>query len=250
MGVDITTLDSNEEIHFAWYLEELKEHGYILGYQSHPFTFELGRPMKFECVKLPLPKKANPSLQERELLPKNTYTPDFAIYWTKKAEGIFFEKVGVKDRYGEPHVVLDKKTAFLTHWSMGAVASRHLEMLPRLEDQYDISVVDVKPDVIKRFAKNASTVHTFPIQQKWVMDKYNIYVQKVVAEGKMTCLFARTFTPNRYLTNDKLNTSRNIHHKTPTIGMFVAQKELDYGKIKRRYYRESLLFNLPNSETT
>ena len=242
MNIDITSLDNWREIHFAWYLEELKQHGYILGYQNHAVTFKLGEPEKFKCVKQPLPKKLIPKVEERELVSKDTYTPDFIIYWTKKAEGIFFEKVGVRDRFGEKHVALDKNTPFWTYWSIGAVASRHFELCPVLRDQYDISLVDVKPDVKNRFVKDSSSIYTFPIEQKWVLDKYSVFVQKVVAEGKKTCLFAKTFTPRRYLINDKIETRRNIHHDTPNIESYVLNKKKEYERIKGRYNPQGLLF--------
>jgi hypothetical protein len=249
MDIHIEDLDTKEEIHFAWYLEELKAEGYILGYQNHPYTFILSEQVKFDCIKQPIPKKAEPRTEVRELLPKNTYTPDFAIYWTKKAEGVFFEKIGSTSEgiaMSQSAVALDKNTPFWTYWNTTNFPS-HFTMLPSLDGAYDISLVDVKPDVAKRFAKNISSIYTFPIEQKWVMEKYGIFVQKIVAEGKKTCLFAKTFTPNRYLTNDKISTLRNIHHKTPTLSTYVAHKFNEYVKIKKRYNSQGILFDRGDS---
>lgn len=235
MDIDITKLDTTEELHFAWYLEELKEHGYIVGYDSHPYTFELFTGMKFRAIanKNKLPKTKPPNVEDRELLPKNTYTPDFAIYWTKKAHGIFIEEAGL-------FPVMDYETPFFTYGSAGT--SNLLEEIAPI-DTFDISVVDVKPAVANRFAGNLSSIYTFPIEQKWVMDKYGVYVQKVIAEGKKTCLFAKTFTPRRYLQTDKTMARRNIHHDTPNIEEYTEYKVKEYERIKGRYNPQGILFN-------
>lgn len=245
MDIDITKLDTSEELHFAWYLEELKEHGYIVGYDSHPYTFELFKGMNFTAIanKNQLPKTKSANVKERELLPKNTYTPDFAIYWTKKAEGIFYELIGFNT-----NVVIDYDTPFLIYKDYPGLARNcgidYLFQYP--EGSVVVSLVDVKPAVANRFAGNLSSIYTFPIEQKWVMEKYGIYIQKVIAEGRKTCLFAKTFTPRRYLQTDVSMARRNIHHDTPNIEEYTEYKLKEYGRIKGRYNPQSVLFNSGN----
>lgn len=239
MEIDITTLDSTEELHFAWYLEELLKYGYIVGYEAHAITFNLSDMIKIKAVDRLLKTKIN--YKDMGLLRENTYTPDFSIFWAKKAEGIFYEVAKNSE------VIIDKTTPFIIPEDQNS--RLNLEHNYYLFDNEDIetSIVDVKPAVATRFAKNISSIYTFPIEQKWVYEKFGIYVQKVIAEEKRSCLFAQTFTPERYLTNDKLSTRRTIHHITPTIESYVQEKLEQYDKIKRRLSGQSVLFDGGNS---
>lgn len=233
MDIDITTLDNSRELHFAWYLEELAEHDYIWGYESHPLTFFLSPMVKVNAVDRLLKTKVN--YKEQGLLREDTYTPDFTIFWKPRARGIFYELCG------DGLTVVDKDTPFL-------IPSTQTQILRGKHEYYigeecEISTVDCKPDVKTRFATNVNSIYTFPIEQKWVYDKFGVYVQKVVHEGKKTCMFAETFTPRRYLTNDKLSTRRTIHHDTPNIESYVLNKKEKYVKIKRRLGGQGILFS-------
>jgi len=71
-----------------------------------------------------------------------------------------------------------------------------------------ISHVDVKGS----YARNFNDI-AFGINQKWLYNDYGIYVQKVVP----TKLFARSFTPKRYLLTDKSNKPRKINFKVTLL---------------------------------
>lgn len=68
-------------------------------------------------------------------------------------------------------------------------------------------------------------IRLFSINQKWMMQKYGIYVQKIIPSK----LFKSTFTPKRYLLTDSGIKSRKINHEVVLLEDYI--KELKNGKI-------------------
>jgi hypothetical protein len=66
-------------------------------------------------------------------------------------------------------------------------------------------------DVKGKFARNLQTAVTFPLNQKWVFSKYNIYVEKKIPFD----LFEKTFTPKRVIEEEvyKVNSKNNKYKK-------------------------------------
>jgi hypothetical protein len=58
---------------------------------------------------------------------------------------------------------------------------------------------------------------TFTLYQKWVYQKYNIYVQKIIPDN----LFKESFTPIKYLLTDKSGRARKIDYKTISISQYL-----------------------------
>lgn len=79
------------------------------------------------------------------------------------------------------------------------------------------SVIEIKPP----FNMNNMT-RLFIINQKWVYEKYKIYVQKVVVDD----IFSKTFIPKRYLKTDKSNKLRKINYKHMLIDKYIVDVEL------------------------
>ena len=123
--------------------------------------------------------KTKSKIVTRTLLQPHSYTPDFQIHWHKDMD-------------------------FIHSWC-------------------GLSWVDVKGGYSKNFNDTA-----FPLNQKWMYDKFGIYVEKVVS-GSSTYknskkelvikkgLFAKTFTPKRYLLTDKSNKPRKINFKVTLL---------------------------------
>jgi len=151
--------DSKEEIYFSWYLDELFTAGYIAEYDYQPPSFNLSESVKYSWVK---ELKTKNKSMETTLLQPHDYTADFKIAWNTTADNIFFDLNKLKSG---PFVV-----------------------------KYGLSFIDVKPS----FDKHNMT-RKFHIDQKWVYQRFGVYVQKVVPQK----LFKATFTPNRYLYTDK-----------------------------------------------
>ena len=108
-------------------------------------------------------------------LQKHKYTADWLILWKENAVGVLY------------------------------VDSR--EKVPRKRSQSAVvpfigaaSVVDIKGGFVGR---NNSSGITFPLNQKWMMDKFGIYVNKTVISFDKKGLFYRTFVPENVKESSK-----------------------------------------------
>lgn len=162
---------SNEELYFSWWLDELKEAGYINYWEYEPESFTLIDSVRYSWWKQLKTKEKH---MESTLLNDLCYTPDFFISWRGSAlvTGLIWD-----DDESKKKGAYEFATTGLDSW------------------------VDVKGS----FDRNKSN-STFSIIQKVMYDKTGIYVEKVVPEK----LFAATFTPKRYLLTDKSGKSRKI----------------------------------------
>lgn len=191
--------DSDEELYFSWYLEELIENGFIKGFVLHPKTYQLSDPIFYEWEEL-LKTKSKPRVSK--LLEDHVYTPDFLINWNEKARGIFYEEIDSLE--GLP------------------------KNLPYFIADDGKSIIEIKPS----FDQNNMT-RLVMINIKWVYEKFGDYVQKVIPipsvskAGKIspgTALFAKTFTPKRYLLTDKSMKPRKIRFPVLSIDEFVKSR--------------------------
>jgi len=182
------TFDSKEETYFAWYLHELKEAGFILRWKYQPKPFKLADSVKYSFkIKL----KTKTKTIKKTLLKPHQYQADFLIVWSDKAVNIFFKN---PSDYGDP-----MKLPFV---------ARYVDL--GLECWQ--SIIDVKGT----FNRNESWTK-FSVAQKWVWQKYQIYIQKVIP-GMM---FKETFTPKRYLFTDKKVRRRRFNYTPISLHQFL-----------------------------
>lgn len=172
-------LDSNEELFFWWWCEELQDKGYILKHVREPKSFVLSDTVKYLHI-----KKNKPT--ESTLLREHHYTPDSGIIWTNKAIGIFTEVTET-------------------------LVSKLL-----ISDSTNTCYVEVKPS----YDQNNMT-RLFTINQKWIYQKYDIYINKVIPEK----LFEQTFTPTRFLFTNKSKQKRKIKFKVRTLQEYLSTFE-------------------------
>ena len=169
--------ESKEEYYFSLYLDELEQAGYVKHWDVHVETFELSLPEKYQWIEQ---LKTKTKTRISELLKGHEYTPDFWIDWNEKAEGVFYQRINSGRRLNLPFIAQDSGDC-------------------------DQSIVDVKPKF-----DHQNMTRLFTINQKWLFQVHDIYVQKIVPTGSKTCLFASTFTPERYLLTDKTGKPRRI----------------------------------------
>jgi len=169
MSMKINNYDSNEELYFSWYCEELKEHKLIIDYSYHEIQYVLS-----DRITMPsfIKHKGKERYKDRFLSHDHIYTPDFILYWTEK--GLDY---------------LTEKSRYFKYYTNG-----YFELSMRNRDI--VSIIDVKGIFA---GKNNSTAVTFPLNQKWVFQKYGDYVQKIIPIK----LFEETFFPKRYMYNDE-----------------------------------------------
>jgi hypothetical protein len=151
---------NKEELYFSYYLDELKKYDIIDSYTYEEETFKLSEDIKYTHMKYTqLKTKVKKQAITKSLLKPCTYTPDFIILANSPTDGFF------------------------------NIAANN---------PIFISTNDLKcyVDVKGMFAgRTNSTQYTFPLKQKWMYQKYNIYTNKVVPEK----LFAKTFTPKKVI---------------------------------------------------
>jgi hypothetical protein len=153
-------LDSQEELYFCWWLEELLNDKYIKSFN------------RADSIPIYDPKKLCFGHHCRAIIRELNYEPDFIIEWYSKANGIFYITEGKEYSLFQvkntPFISLDGKTSL--------VDVKGLFQGPRL-----------------------STSITFPFVQKLLFHEKNIFINKIIPLGDKG-LFANTFTPTSYLT--------------------------------------------------
>jgi len=176
--------DSNEEMYYSWYLDELRDAGFILDYKPQ-YIFQLSGDVNHSYTK-PM-KRVDDKEIVYSLMKGHIYTTDFVIRWTEKAKGIFYEDL----LDPPPNTPLTK-----AHYVV----------------QDGIGYVEIKP---KFDFKNMTRLVKLNI--KWVWNLHSKYVQIVVPEE----MFKETFTPQRFLLTDKDMRKRTIKFKTRTLDEFL-----------------------------
>lgn len=178
--------DSDEELYFVWWLQELKSAGYIESWKYHPKPFPLSDKVYIHWQK---ELKTKNKKMISTLLQEHNYQADFLIRWTEQSKDLFFASTLNQNILKYPFVA-DKIES----------------------GSYYRSIVDVKGT----FNQNDAW-RRFSIDQKWVWQKFSIYVQKVIPIK----LFQKSFTPIRFLDTNKSKKSRKLNYKPISLFEFI-----------------------------
>ena len=180
-------VDSKEEMYFVWYLEELKDLGYIKDFRRSR-TYQLGLPVTKKYIQPMM--RVEDKIKEQSISKGHSYTPDYIIWWEVESVGVLC--TDLED-------IFDKhKTKFICQ---------------REGDQY-YSTIEVKGT----YDQNNNARIT-GISMKWLMSKLGIFVSMV----KVPTIFEQTFTPHRYHLTDKTMKPRKISWVTKTIDQYVDE---------------------------
>ncbi len=177
-------LDSQEELYFIWWLEELQSAGFIESFYRIEEPIVIFEKTSFDFI------VGNKELS-KPILRKINYTPDFYIQWADKAEGIFLAVVN------------------------GSYTKEQFKRCVFYCESNKVSIVDVKGT----FSGRLISAITFPIIQKILFHK-NIFVQKVVPLGDKG-LFANTFTPAKYFLTPKTGKQRKTSFKMERLNKYL-----------------------------
>jgi len=183
--------DSPEELWMGWWLKEVQEAGYIDSFQLHPESYLLAPVFSYNYDKH---LKTKTKMLESNLLSPHIYSPDFLVNWHKNARGIFWNSIS--DR------VQLKSIPFVA------------QEIPDGNNDY-YSIIEIKA-VFSKFHAGRE----FSINAKWVMQKFGVYVNKVIISNK-TGLFKDTFCPGKYLLTDKAKKNRTLHFEPRTLEEFI-----------------------------
>lgn len=214
------TQENDGEMYSRWFFEELVEYGYLKRFDREVETLNV-LPAKKHKREKHFVKKKNTE-ETFTLLNELNYTYDFRLIWNEKAIHIFtdvYEKNGVF-KYGQPH--------FISQW---IVVNGVKEL---------VSYVDIKPhSAVAAYGGNLSTFYTFPLIQKILMITRDLFINKMIPvnsgrHGVNTCMFAQTFTPNRYRFTDGGGQLRSsIRFSVKTITSFAEQRKGIIDKLKK-----------------
>lgn len=176
--------DSKEEVYFAWYLDELKEKGYVNFWHYHPKQFDLTMGFYYYVTEQ---KKRGEKTTAYTLARPHTYTPDFMIHWSGNGSVLFGKYLfnNSEHIYGAHHDALKQYFWY------------------QIEPYAYTTYVDVKP----MFSKRDSDTAMFSLKRALMLQMHHVHVQKVVIQD----CFAKTFTPQRFLTCDVSKSKRKIN---------------------------------------
>jgi hypothetical protein len=180
--------DSDEEVFFAMWLEELKTHGYVVQWNKlyHPIILTKGLKVPYKKL-TQLKTKLKVEDKEKHLLKPSEYTPDFRVYFSEKA--------------------YDSIASFIEVGDFNPTALFYAENDGEQRKEIVMHTVEVKP----HFDQN-NMERLFVNNQKFIWDKYKIFVNLI----EPIELFKKTFVPLQampYLVYRKKPTSVKNKHK-------------------------------------
>ena len=185
--------DSKEEKYFYYWLEEIKTLGFIDKIErGDEIAFTLSEKV-VDTRKVQM--KTKDKDVEFSLLQPHVYTPDFRITWNQSAKGKFFSVSNFDDR-------------FLFVANSGGIS--YIEIKPAFDAQ--------------------NMTRLFGINQKWMMQKFGIFVQKIIPykTGKKAgnCFFKETFIPQQFI-KDRAIVGKDkpplLHFDSGTLEEFIKK---------------------------
>lgn len=191
--------DSDEEMYMYWWLKELQSHGFIKEIILQPKSFILSSSLWSEYEK---ELKTKTKLVIEEIMKAHIYSTDVKVIWHEYA--------------------LDRFTCLINSDVRKKESSSLKYIISQIDDSNEIySFIEVKPSFdqhnMTRLAK---------LNQKWVYDKFGIYVNIVIPEKH----FNKTFTPSRYFFTNKSKVQRKIKYKNvKTIRTYFKEKNMIEG---------------------
>lgn len=181
--------DSNEELEFYYYIEELKKNGFVNIFEYNTKSFTLSKPLTYKWIQK---LKTKEIIKESTLLQAHVYTPDFYIEWNTKANEIFYLTLS---------------------------SNKKLDKIPFIAQQYNekiFSYIEIKPPFDYQNMTRLSVIN-----RKWVMANFNIFVQTIIPSGKGNCLFAKTFVPQKALFTKKRKQRRVFKFEVRSLRDFL-----------------------------
>lgn len=179
--------DSFDEALFARWLDEAVKAGYVLAWKPHPKTYLLISNVKRRYfVKGKTAKKPWLGREESMFSRSTSYTPDFIIWWAKKAFN--GSLVGRLEAENDSDMITDRISGF--------------EFMSQLYNGHYYSMPDVKSQTFGQHSSHKE----FGIKSKLMWEKHGVYIQKTIVinqKPKSNCLFSRTWAPKEYLEQDR-----------------------------------------------
>lgn len=200
------------ELHFENWLQELMDKGDVIAYTPQPTTYKLYPPL---TVTYSEQLKTKVKFHNWNVLRDITYTADFSFVVHKESE--LAKLIG--DLKNDIEFVDPRDYLFFT--------------TKKTRSGHYIVVVDVKPpSSAVQFSASLGSSRDFPIKQRILYDKQNVFINKVVPYGTANCLFAKTFTPERFYYTDKTGALRSVGKNKDKKPLYVPRLLKNWDAIK------------------
>lgn len=153
--------ESNEELAFLWWAFDLLDTGIIISIdRAQPFLLSESLINEYTEVR-ELKKSTKEEKKIQRLLRPHEYTPEYRIHWSREGSDKFISKVYNKNKIKDKIIITDNYSSY----------------------------IECKPI----FDQNNMT-REFVINQKWMWNKYGIFVNLIIPQ----ILFEATFSPKQY----------------------------------------------------
>lgn len=205
LGLPPDSVSAEEGFYYDWLLE-LKAQGFIDSIDLQP-AYDLVSPVTLPFTKMHLTNKTNVVKFKAEnfsVMQGVKYTPDFNVFWTKKAEGVFV--------FTEDTILVgnfnDSKSTMLYGESgtYTTVDDGEVDWL-LTEKRLIFTCIEIKGTFASR---QNSTAIKFPLLQKMMFAKHKVYVNKCQPFHSTKGVFCNTFTPKSYWVTPKAKKERLV----------------------------------------
>jgi hypothetical protein len=215
------------ELYFEWYLNDLKEAGFIRSFKREAFPILITEKATKKRYDFKAKTKA-PKIEDFTLFNQNTYTFDYLIVWEKHAHELFYNLIETEIvRVWCPFYAMEDK------------------------DGNHVSFIDVKPPAGAMSFGNNTTGYTFPIIQKMIYAVYGIYISKAIPvplvkkgeikSGNKQALFSTTFVPKRYMFTDAGGQARKISYRKQSLQQYVSYRTKEIDRINALFSVQTTL---------
>lgn len=174
------------ELSCLYFAEELIKQGYVDRVERSP-SYMLCDPIQSTYA---VHLKRGSKQETQTVMQGVSYTPDFDIYFTPKALGIFCWELG-----------------------SGEKLNKDLLVVQRVDDLYK-ACCEVKPD----FSRNSTTPKSM-LTMKWLYQRKQIYVNLF----RPNRIFEGLFVPDKYRLTE-IGTQRLLKFKTKTLQEYLKSK--------------------------
>lgn len=209
------------EVYFEWWLNALKQVGLVLDWKKEPESLVLLDPVTiYSTIHM---KRKEDVMADHDLMKMATYTRDYDAWVHRSLLDVLF---GIIVKYDNTYFLRE-----LTPRDKGDAwydfAYYYLQNDEELDKDYVRVSFDVKPpSAALRFSGALGSSREFPYNQKLMLERHGILVNKVVPVGAKECLFNKTFIPDRYYFTDAGKQTRKLKEKDRNIKQWMQQMNL------------------------
>lgn len=211
------------ELYFEWWLNDMQKMGLVRKWKKEPESLLMLDPMVIYS-QVHFERKESRTVSHNLLNPA-TYTRDYDVEFHKSLLDVFIGLiVKEEDSYVLKELYERKKADTYYDFSY-----YYLFNQKEISEDYFTVSFDVKPGAAAiRFSSGLGSSREFPYNQKLMVEKYGIFVNKVIPCKDRNSLFNKTFIPEKYMFTDTGKQLRKLGptEKVRTIKEWMLSLEL------------------------